>query len=135
MPAAGAGTPCSTASRIALSPVSEPIGDAPARQSLMPLYRAGLWLAVNIAPGTSSAPEAKYSMSVLARPMFTTSNPYAATPSANAAPRSGDAGRMPGPTPTTAVSGDSARSSRAIAAPTSRTSAASICSPTTPRTS
>ena len=26
------------------------------RQSLMPLYGAGLWLAVNIAPGTSSAP-------------------------------------------------------------------------------
>ncbi len=28
-----------------------PIGCAPARQSLMPLYCAGLWLAVNIAPG------------------------------------------------------------------------------------
>ena len=52
-------TPCSTASRIVASPVSTPIGTAPARHSLMPLYLAGLWLAVNIAPGTSRAPEAK----------------------------------------------------------------------------
>ena len=28
----------------------------PERQSLIPLYWAGLWLAVNIAPGTPSAP-------------------------------------------------------------------------------
>ena len=56
---AGPGTPCSTASRMLSNPVSAPIGDAPARQSLMPLYCAGLWLAVNIAPGTSRAPEAK----------------------------------------------------------------------------
>jgi hypothetical protein len=39
--------------------VSCPIGVAPARQSLMPLYLAGLWLAVNIAPGRPSVPEAK----------------------------------------------------------------------------
>jgi hypothetical protein len=55
----GPATPPSTAARIAASPVSCPIGDAPARQSLMPLYRAGLWLAVNMAPGASSMPEAK----------------------------------------------------------------------------
>ena len=120
---------------MANSPVSAPIGAAPARHSLMPLYLAGLWLAVNMAPGTSSAPEAKYSMSVLARPMLTTSRPWAVTPSANAATSSGDEGRMSCPTTTVPVSGDSARSRRAIAAPTSRTSAASICSPTTPRTS
>ena len=59
VPAAGAGTPCSTASRIVARPVSAPMGAAPARHSLIPLYFAGLWLAVNIAPGTSRAPEAK----------------------------------------------------------------------------
>jgi hypothetical protein len=41
------------ASRISARPVSSPIGLAPARHSLIPLYWAGLWLAVNIAPGTS----------------------------------------------------------------------------------
>ena len=41
------------------SPVSKPTGTAFARQSLMPLYWAGLWLAVNIAPGTPRCPEAK----------------------------------------------------------------------------
>ena len=34
-------------------------GAAPARHSLMPLYFAGLWLAVNIAPGRARLPEAK----------------------------------------------------------------------------
>ena len=43
--------PDATRSRISASPVSSPTGTAPARQSLMPLYCAGLWLAVNIAPG------------------------------------------------------------------------------------
>ena len=37
-------------------PVSWPTGAAPARHILMPLYRAGLCEAVNIAPGRSSAP-------------------------------------------------------------------------------
>ena len=36
-----------------------PMGEALARHILMPLYCAGLWLAVNIAPGRSSHPEAK----------------------------------------------------------------------------
>ena len=58
-PPGPAGTPASTAARIVASPVSWPIGVAPARQSLMPLYFAGLWLAVNIAPGMSSVPAAK----------------------------------------------------------------------------
>ena len=33
-----------------------PTGFAPALHSLMPLYLAGLWLAVTIAPGMSSEP-------------------------------------------------------------------------------
>ena len=43
---------------ISASPVSRPIGRAPAWQSLSPLYRAGLWEAVNIAPGASRLPAA-----------------------------------------------------------------------------
>ncbi|SKV64947.1 Uncharacterised protein [Mycobacteroides abscessus subsp. abscessus] len=39
--------------------MSLPTGLAPARHSLIPLYAAGLWLAVNIAPGQSNNPEAK----------------------------------------------------------------------------
>ena len=44
---------------ISARPVSWPIGAAPARHILMPLYSAGLWLAVNIAAGLSSVPAAK----------------------------------------------------------------------------
>ena len=57
-PAAGSAAPISSAarSRISASPVSVPTGSAPARHSLMPLYRAGLWLAVNIAPGRPRLP-------------------------------------------------------------------------------
>ena len=51
--------PAAARSRISRRPVSWPIGAAPARQSLMPLYCAGLWLAVNIAPGRSRLPLAK----------------------------------------------------------------------------
>ena len=40
-----------TRSRISVRPVSRPTGAACAWHSLMPLYCAGLWLAVNIAPG------------------------------------------------------------------------------------
>lgn len=60
----------------------------------MPLYLAGLWLAVNIAPGRFSEPDAKYSWSVLARPMLTTSRPCEVTPSAKAADSPGDESRM-----------------------------------------
>ena len=59
-PAAAVGVaPDATRSRISASPVSMPTGRALARQSLMPLYCAGLWLAVNIAPGWPRWPEAK----------------------------------------------------------------------------
>ena len=44
--------------RTTASPLSWPTGLAPARHSLMPLYFAGLWLAVNIAPGRPSEPDA-----------------------------------------------------------------------------
>ncbi len=60
----------------------------------MPLYCAGLWLAVNIAPGRPSDPEAKYSWSVDARPIIVTSAPAAAAPSANARAMPGEDGRM-----------------------------------------
>ena len=56
-----AGTPSTTSAAIVERPVSCPTGFAPARHSLMPLYFAGLWLAVNIAPGQSNSPDAKYS--------------------------------------------------------------------------
>ena len=51
--AVGRGRPRATRSRISARPVSMPIGWAPARHILMPLYCAGLWLAVNIAPGVA----------------------------------------------------------------------------------
>ena len=51
--------PAATASRISARPLSRPIGVAPARHILMPLYCAGLWLAVNITPGCPRCPEAK----------------------------------------------------------------------------
>ena len=60
----------------------------------MPLYVAGLCEAVNIAPGRSSWPEAKYSRSVEPRPAITTSSPAVVTPSANAPASSGDDSRM-----------------------------------------
>ena len=76
------------------SPVSWPTGAAPARHNLMPLYWAGLWLAVNIAPGRPRKPEAKYRPSVLANPVRTTSQPCSRTPSANEATSDGPDGRM-----------------------------------------
>ena len=75
-------------------PDSSPTGEAPARHILIPLYLAGLWLAVNIAPGSWSRPEAKYSRSVEARPMSITSAPALVTPSAKAAASPGLDGRM-----------------------------------------
>ena len=52
------GVSASTSRWMSVSPVSWPTGDAPARHSLIPLYLAGLWLAVNMAPGRSRLPEA-----------------------------------------------------------------------------
>ena len=69
-------------SRTWASPVSRLIGTAPARHILIPLYRAGLCDAVNIAPGRFSRPEAKYSRSVEPSPAITTSRPALVTPSA-----------------------------------------------------
>ena len=57
--AASRSRPPRPSSLICVRPVCSPTGAAPARQSLMPLYCAGLWLAVNIAPGASSLPAAK----------------------------------------------------------------------------
>ena len=51
-----AGTPAATIRLRSARPVSMPTGLAPALHSLMPLYFAGLWLAVTIAPGTSRRP-------------------------------------------------------------------------------
>ena len=70
---------------ISARPLSSPTGRAPARQSFMPLYWAGLCEAVNMAPGASSFPAAKYTRSVEASPRSTTSRPWARTPSAKAA--------------------------------------------------
>ena len=52
-------SPASVSALIRARPVSWPTGRAPARHSLMPLYWAGLWEAVNMAPGASSLPAAK----------------------------------------------------------------------------
>ena len=87
-------SPAIAASRISARPDSRPIGTAPARHSFMPLYCAGLWLAVNIAPGWPRWPEAKYSPSVEASPIWTTSAPAPAAPSENACESAGDEGRM-----------------------------------------
>src|SRR3954453_9741390 len=119
-----------TASRISCSPVSAPMGLAPARQSLMTLYCAGLWLAVNIAPGRPRSPEAKYSWSVDASPIISTSAPASAAPVANAAARAGEVGRMSCPT----TIADAAQT-RTNAAPVRRASSSSIWSGTVPRTS
>src|SRR5918996_1449529 len=123
--------PISASSRTCASPVSCPTGAAPARQSLIPLYRAGLWLAVNMAPGSPSRPLAKYSWSVDASPMWTTSAPREVTPSANAADNGSEDGRMS--CPTTTAPGPSRTSTNA--APTSRAIPSCSSSGTTPRMS
>ena len=81
-----------------------PIGRAPAWQSLMPLYCAGLCEAVNIAAGESRDPAAKYTRSVDASPMSMTSTPSSITPVAKASTSSGPLGRMSRPTSTRSVS-------------------------------
>ena len=102
------------------------IGRASARQNLMPLYSPGLWLAVNIAPGRPSRPEANHNSSVLARPMSTTSAPRLSTPSMNAAAISGLLSRMS--RPTTRVPSAAVRSRVSTsAAPTAYAPAESHC--------
>ena len=51
--------PASTSERISRRPVSSPTGRAPGWQNFKPLYCFGLWLAVIMIPGRSSAPLAK----------------------------------------------------------------------------
>ena len=70
-PASDAAAP----SRISARPLSSPTVGHPERQNLMPLYCAGLCDAVNMAPGASSDPAAKYSRSVEPSPRSTTSRP------------------------------------------------------------
>jgi hypothetical protein len=135
----GAGsTPTAVILRISARPVSWPIGRAPARHILMPLYRAGLWDAVNIAPGASRWPAAKYTRSVDARPRSTTSSPWRCTPSAKAAARSTPLSRMSRATSTRSGAGPPAAESstkRAKAAPIRPLSAGSSWSGTMPLTS
>ncbi len=50
------GTPVATISLSSARPVSMPTGFAPDLHNLRPLYFAGLWLAVIIAPGMSRKP-------------------------------------------------------------------------------
>lgn len=111
-------------------PVSWPTGAAPARHILMPLYWAGLWEAVNMAPGRSRLPEAKYSWSVEQSPMRVTSAPRRAAPRAKADARPGEEGRMSWPTTIAAAS-----VTRTKAAPKSSASVSSHWSGTTPRMS
>lgn len=53
------GEPSFTKRSIVSNPDSFPIGRAPLRHNLIPLYSAGLWLAVNMAPGKFNLPAAK----------------------------------------------------------------------------
>ena len=110
------------------------MGAAPARHILMPLYCAGLWLAVNIAPGTSSEPAAKYSRSVDPSPASTTSTPRLITPSAKARESGIEESRMSCAV-TTAVAPLSPTTNSANAAPIARLIFSSHWSGTTPRTS
>ena len=100
------------------------------RQSLSPLYCAGLCDAVNMAPGASRWPDAKYRKSVEAIPRSVTSTPSARTPSENAAESSTPDSRM---SRATRISGAPAK--RAMARPMARHMSASSWSGTMPRTS
>ena len=81
----------------------------------MPLYCAGLCDPVNVAPGASRRPAAKYSRSVGIKPRSTTSTPWLVTPSMNASANSAPDGRMSRPTSTR-----DAPANWANAAPTAR---------------
>ena len=112
--------------------MSEDTGTAPAFAILMPLYCAGLWLAVNVAPAQSRVPHAKYSSSVEMLPITVTSAPRRVAPSAKASMNSGEEGRMSPPT-TTEEPVRPRTSTKA--APVARTLSAVMLSPTMPRTS
>ena len=129
----GSGSPSSFSASASMSarPVSRPIGRAPERHNLRPLYCAGLCDAVNMAPGASRCPEAKYKKSVEARPRSVTSDPSARTPSENAA------GELDARLAHVAGDQDLAplRRRRAMARPMARHMSASSWSGTVPRTS
>ena len=57
--AAHSSSSASAVAWISARPVSRPMGRAPDWHSFSPLYRAGLWDAVNMAPGASRLPAAK----------------------------------------------------------------------------
>ena len=110
------GVPSLTKFSMVTSPDSLPIGLAPLKQSLIPLYAAGLWLAVNMAPGRLSFPEAKYNISVDAKPIRMTSSPCDVTPAENAVAKVGDDGRISSPI-TTVPGSRSCSRKRATATP------------------
>src|SRR5690606_35916631 len=101
------------------------------------------WLAVNIAPGTPSAPDAWYSPSVEHSPIRTTSTPASVRPAANASTSAGPESRMSCPTTTRGRDGASPdpagasgrTTARANAAPTARATWGLSWSGTVPRTS
>ena len=115
---------------ISARPVSRPMGRAPDLHSLSPLYRAGLCEAVNMAPGASRLPAAKYRRSVEARPRSTTATPSDRTPSAKACDSSTPDSRM---SRATRILGPPVN--RATAMPMARNWSAFNSSGTTPRTS
>jgi hypothetical protein len=122
-------------SRIQDRPVSCPTGRAPDRHSLMPLYFAGLWLAVNMAPGSPSHPDAKYSWSVEPSPVCTTAAPAALAPAAKAAASAGDDSRMSCAMTIRPASSPESRNSSTNADPSARATGSFSWSGTVPRTS
>src|SRR3984957_7904806 len=125
----GAPTNSSAPASMSAKPVSRPIGRAPDRHNLRPLYWAGLCDAVNMAPGESRWPDAKYMKSVEAMPRSTMSTPSARTPSENAAESATPVSRI---SRATRICGASAK--RAMARPMARHMSASSWSGTVPRT-
>ena len=99
-PVGDGAAPFSAIARISRRPLSSPTGAAPGRQSFSPLYWGGLWLAVNIAPGRPRRPEAKYTMSVVARPSSTMPAPERVTPAQKASDRAGEESRQSRPSTT-----------------------------------
>ncbi len=130
-----AGTPSAAMRLISRRPESSPIGLAPARHSFMPLYCAGLWDAVNMAPGAPIWPAAKYTRSVEARPRSTTLRPWDRTPSMKAAASSTPEGLMSRPTSTCSAPPAWLDANTAKASPTARATPASSWSGVVPRMS
>ena len=134
IPPSANGDPSRTNFSIVTRPDSLPIGLALLKHNFIPLYSAGLWLAVNIAPGNPNFPDAKYSMSVEANPIRMTSIPNEVAPAENASANNGDEGRMS--SPITIVPGSlSICRNRAKATPVANAKSASISTSTKPRIS